>query len=386
MWYVIGIITLLIFIGWLLDVAIAALPVLLITIVVFIATFLSFLGLKLHQLASIPVLAQLLKPSIRKDGLEWQIVGAKVEDYAAPGTAVVVSGLLGGIICWLSAGWLIRPSNIVRASSSRSTAAPNVVEICIAIAIVVAALVYLSKPRKLMANPIRRKLTRLKTDLNKDVSGFEELSELDNTIRSISADWGIAFPNDHLNPVLSYLKTNSHEMLTSLTGLNSLIAERLLVARADKEDLEKAYIQYLDILTFYEITTEAINKRADHHLTREIESLYERLRSDELTKSVESRRWAEIHEHLENIFADIKQLNMMAQRYQGTPSTWSEINEDNAYSVLGIPSSATNEQVKTVYKRLASIYHPDSGIVKDETKMKQVNLAYEYIQRTRGFS
>ncbi|MBA7678708.1 Chaperone protein DnaJ [subsurface metagenome] len=50
----------------------------------------------------------------------------------------------------------------------------------------------------------------------------------------------------------------------------------------------------------------------------------------------------------------------------------------DAYAVLGLPQTATLEEVKRNYKRLAVVFHPDKGGY-DEA-MKLLNRAYERIK------
>lgn len=55
------------------------------------------------------------------------------------------------------------------------------------------------------------------------------------------------------------------------------------------------------------------------------------------------------------------------------------------YQVLGIPSSATDDEVKAAYRKMAKVYHPDrnGGSAEAEKKMMQVNEAYETIMDMR---
>ena len=60
----------------------------------------------------------------------------------------------------------------------------------------------------------------------------------------------------------------------------------------------------------------------------------------------------------------------------------------NPYDVLGIPSTATDEQVKAAYRELAKKYHPDNygdNPLSDlaEEKMQEINEAYDAIIRMR---
>lgn len=51
------------------------------------------------------------------------------------------------------------------------------------------------------------------------------------------------------------------------------------------------------------------------------------------------------------------------------------------YSTLGVPKSATADEIKKAYRKLAMQYHPDKnkGDKKAETKFKEINGAYEVL-------
>ena len=53
------------------------------------------------------------------------------------------------------------------------------------------------------------------------------------------------------------------------------------------------------------------------------------------------------------------------------------------YDVLGIPRSASNEEIKTAYRTLAKRYHPDvnNGAAAAESKMKEINEAYAILMK-----
>lgn len=61
---------------------------------------------------------------------------------------------------------------------------------------------------------------------------------------------------------------------------------------------------------------------------------------------------------------------------------------NDPYRILGIPSTASDEEVKKAYRELARKYHPDNyhdNPLADlaQEKMKEVNEAYELIQKQR---
>ena len=65
---------------------------------------------------------------------------------------------------------------------------------------------------------------------------------------------------------------------------------------------------------------------------------------------------------------------------------------DNAYKILEIDKSATNDEIKKAYRTMAKKYHPDKVIHLGkehqkgaEEKFRQVQAAYEQLQKERGF-
>jgi len=66
---------------------------------------------------------------------------------------------------------------------------------------------------------------------------------------------------------------------------------------------------------------------------------------------------------------------------------------DNAYKILEIQPSATDDEVKKAYRTMAKKYHPDKVITENkaikkgaEEKFKEVQKAYELIQQERGMN
>ncbi|EAR02629.1 TerB family tellurite resistance protein [Maribacter sp. HTCC2170] len=66
---------------------------------------------------------------------------------------------------------------------------------------------------------------------------------------------------------------------------------------------------------------------------------------------------------------------------------------DNAYKILEIDKTATNDEIKKAYRTMAKKYHPDRVNTENEAikkgaeeKFKEVQKAYEQIQKERGIS
>lgn len=87
-------------------------------------------------------------------------------------------------------------------------------------------------------------------------------------------------------------------------------------------------------------------------------------------------------------------MNLSSSDYQSLRALFEqEEDPDWAYKALGIAPSATDEEVKKAYRRMALKYHPDKvanagdDVVREANeKLSQINKAYEEIKRQRGIS
>jgi hypothetical protein len=60
-------------------------------------------------------------------------------------------------------------------------------------------------------------------------------------------------------------------------------------------------------------------------------------------------------------------------------------NNYNPYEILGVDKSATNDQIRNVWRSLAKIYHPDTGNSPAKEKFTDYMSAYESIRKERNF-
>jgi DnaJ like chaperone protein len=93
--------------------------------------------------------------------------------------------------------------------------------------------------------------------------------------------------------------------------------------------------------------------------------------------------------------AELAQLEAIVRGFGGGPSqpTLAETLEA-AYRVLGVTAQASDDEVKTAYRRLMSQHHPDKLVARGlpesmigvaEQKTHEVRTAYEKIKTQRGF-
>lgn len=77
--------------------------------------------------------------------------------------------------------------------------------------------------------------------------------------------------------------------------------------------------------------------------------------------------------------------------YSSGTGDYDSVADDSVYAVLGLDSSATDDEVKKAYRRLAMKYHPDrvENLGEEvrrnaEEQFKRINQAYETIKAARG--
>jgi DnaJ like chaperone protein len=87
------------------------------------------------------------------------------------------------------------------------------------------------------------------------------------------------------------------------------------------------------------------------------------------------------------------QLEQLEAIVRGLPGDGQQ-STDAAYRVLGVASEASDEDVKTAYRRLMNQHHPDKLVARGlpqsmvgvaEQKTREVRKAYEQIKTQRGF-
>ena len=98
------------------------------------------------------------------------------------------------------------------------------------------------------------------------------------------------------------------------------------------------------------------------------------------------------HENEVDVISDIsKYMGISSSDFQSIKAMFVQ-EVDSAYKILGVESTATDDEVKKAYREMAKKYHPDKvaylgeDVRKSaEQKLQEVNEAYEKIRKQRGF-
>jgi len=180
--------------------------------------------------------------------------------------------------------------------------------------------------------------------------------------------------------IAAIMKADNRVMQSELNYVKGFFVQKFGISSANEatrmlRDLLKQTISLEDI-------SYQIRDRLDYHSRLEmIHLLYEVAYADGALHASEAHLLEKIAGYLNISFTDQQSLKNMF-----VPET------DSAYKIIGIGKTATNEEIKKAYRKLAAEYHPDKvsylgeDIRKDaEEKFRKINEAYEKIKDERGF-
>jgi DnaJ like chaperone protein len=153
-----------------------------------------------------------------------------------------------------------------------------------------------------------------------------------------------------------------------------------------RESAQEAMLMLRDILKqsipLRDVTTQMKNKLDYPSRLQLIHFLYGIAYSDQKVSPEEIKVIGVISEYLGISEKDIQSIQSMFYK-----------DIDSAYKVLEIDKSATDEEVKKAYRRMAVKYHPDKvGYLGEDfkktanDKFQKVNEAYEKIKKERGMN
>ncbi|MFV2056413.1 MAG: co-chaperone DjlA [Thiohalomonadales bacterium] len=117
----------------------------------------------------------------------------------------------------------------------------------------------------------------------------------------------------------------------------------------------------------------------------------------EQAKVKQQERIRRVHDREQKKAYQQRQSNSNSYAYEGMLDQWTSNNSsplDDAYAILNMPRSASNEEIKKAYRRLTSKHHPDKLVAKGlppemmkvaEVKTREIRAAYEHIREVRNF-
>ncbi len=236
---------------------------------------------------------------------------------------------------------------------------------------------------------IRERANALISQANTSLERTRELDHLEESVKSINVKLGISFPVDFKSEIQQFVDAHKQELLSDVTRLNNLISEIIRRAKEDVAQLEKAGNLYDLSRKFYTETVREVNKTGSSPaLLTHLDYIHTYLHSENLKDILQRKNWNDFHQIANDILKELTGIKEAAAGYRENDceeeiSTPKETDEEKSCRILGVPPNATADQIKKMYKALAAVWHPDSNTVQDDSRMKKINWAYDFLMKFR---
>ncbi len=255
---------------------------------------------------------------------------------------------------------------------------------------IVAAIAFFLHPKKTSETLLKERVNELISRINTSLERTHELDSLESSIKAINAKLNISFPADFKTEIQKFVDSNTQTLLRDVTPLNDKIADIIRRAKEDLVQLEKASDLYSLAKNFYTKTVRDVTRIGSPALLTQLDALHVYLNSENLKMLLQNKDWSNFHDAVNAILEELMVIKEAAANYNDWESQQeeetfepTENEEEKSCHILGVPLNATADQIKKVYKKLSAIYHPDCNIVNDDTRMKEINWAYEVLMKLR---
>lgn len=354
---------------------------------------------RVRDLRSQKRLSLLICPLLENDRLSWSVNERELQRYAKSATteALALMSTIGLGFALLRLSSLHRNgafSNVTFALLGETVRpSPTMTAILglIFSGAVLLCLVSMVGSQEILQKIIGEHLNKLVSRLSMALRA-EMLSRLETSIRSLARELEIDFPANFRPAVQRYATAHTTELLRDVSSLEELVASNMRQAEEDMGHLQTVRDLYLATKNFYTEVSREVNKTGLMPLIKELDYDYRGLTSQNLMFLITERNWSDFQDIVRSIIEDLRRLRDLAAKCQeeGCESEIdayaNETEEERAYRVLGIPPTATNDQIKRSYRTLASIWHPDAGAVTDDSRFKEINWGYELLKKSRNFT
>lgn len=224
------------------------------------------------------------------------------------------------------------------------------------------------------------RLERLKAE---EVARLEgHLQPITKQIADLSMILKISFPEDYSSSIRAYVESHKADLLTNTIGSGRFISSEVAKANDDLSKLKRAAKAFDEVMQLYTRTASEVNRVGNKAFFHLLHRLLEGLEG--LKAYLPKREWKKFHEGVDFIMGELKPLYENTSGYQDAyEEEAQEAVSSDPFSILGVPQQMEFDQIRTIYRELCKIYHPDKGKVPNYTKFIEINNAYEQIRKMR---
>jgi len=232
---------------------------------------------------------------------------------------------------------------------------------------------------------IRENVERLVASANLSLKATDDLQSLIQKNASFASKLKIAFPDQHTPAIRSYVERNKATLLIDTSGVNRILNSEISKAKEDHTNLERSARFFDEVMQLYFRTASEVNRAGSTSMIYLLDQLLKGIEG--LKELVPRREWKKFYDGIEFAKGELSLLCKNAARFAEAPQSEPEdqdLESDDPYSVLGVTKEMTDAQIKQVYRHLCNIYHPDKRLVVDDSKFKDIQEAYEKIEKLRN--
>lgn len=351
--------------------------------------------LKMWHLNSQGKMAEMIDVEFDGEKLSWFVDETMVKNFAKGGVAFF-SGIMIGISSMIGLTFLLKETGGFKIDFYGKEVSEVVIVYIVSIISAIAFIVIIAKsdrnPKEIFENWMVKRANVLMSRVEKRVERIEDLHSLEDSIKSEATEMEATFPIDVQTGIQGFVDSHKMEILSDVTGLNKFISKKIEEFTNDLAELQKENDLYQAAMNLYNDTVPEVNRTGSIPLIKELEYDYEGLTSINLKALLSDRKWNEFSEVVNSIMRDLERLSELSLKYQEAGYKMEaedyegETDEERAYRILGVPSTASPEQIRNVYLALSLVYHGDKGIVEDDTRMKEINWAYHFLKDLKNFT
>ena len=357
--------------------------------------------LKMEYLKARGNLSQVIEVDFNGSKLSWFIDETLIRGFADSTvmfftSCAVAFASMVGLICilknvgwfqidlWQGGPWQIKVSGVT---------IQYVVSILSGISFIILIVSSYDKSIEIFEDWMVKRADALMSQIDKRVERIEDLHSLEDSINSEATEMEVTFPIDVQTEIQYFVNAHKMEILSDVTRLNEFISKKIKQATNDLAELQKKNDLYQSAMELYTETVHEVNKTGSISLIKELDYDYEGLTSTNLKSLISNKKWSEFNEVVNSIIDALERVSEKALKYQeaeydieAEDDYEGETDEERAYRILGVLSTASPKQIKKVYHALSHVYHEDKGIVEDDTHMKEINWAYDFLKDLKHFT
>lgn len=181
--------------------------------------------------------------------------------------------------------------------------------------------------------------------------------------------------------IFTFLESHTAEVLVDRSVLEERMARDVEVARHDHQQLRWALERCEQIEYAYQITARHVAATASRGLLAALDQVFAEFENAK-RQSLSARQWERFATAANDCLRELEEFKKRAREMGAGAGGRDEI-DLSPYEILRISPTASLKDIKAVYRKLSTIYHPDVGLTPDGEEMKRINAAYREIMAQR---